>query len=55
MFYMNLYQIEKYDDVQDLEVNFSVPDSSVYINDFILLVEYKDTIYQIKFSNVGGM
>lgn len=45
----NLYKVDKYD-VQDLDVNFRVPDSSVYIDDFILLVEYQDTTYQIEFS-----
>ena len=48
---MNLYKVDKYN-MQDLEVNFNV-DSSVYIENFILLVEYHNTIYQIKFEYIG--
>lgn len=49
----NLYKVDKYD-VQDLDVNFRIPDSSVYIDNFILLVEYQDTTYQIKFYETGA-
>ena len=49
----NLYKVDKYN-VQDLEVSFNVSDSSVYINNFILLVEYQNKIYQIKFEHTGA-
>lgn len=49
----NLYKVDKYN-VQDLEVSFNVSDSSVYINNFILLVEYQNKIYQIKFELTGA-